>query len=185
MGREIRRVVPNWEHPRRPCEHSPWAGGCDDAKRNGGMCYRPLFDEDYENAANEWLAKNFAWERGEDPDRAKYEARTGERRYYWEWTDPPDRDYFRPKWLPEEMTWFQMYETVSEGTPVTPPFATKAEIVDYLVKYGDSWDQNRGDGGWLRENAESFVEHEWAPSAIGVITGDSYELKGPRDGIPQ
>jgi len=34
MGREIRMVPPGWEHPRRDCPHSPWAGGCSESKRS-------------------------------------------------------------------------------------------------------------------------------------------------------
>jgi hypothetical protein len=177
MGREIRKVIPNWEHPRTKCEHSPWNGGCDDAKRNGGLCLEPLYDNDYDTAATAWIAGLMKWESGEDPDREKYGD--GETRYYWEWNgSPPERRYYRPQWADEEATWFQGYETVSEGTPVTPPFATKAELVDYLVKHGDYWDQYRGDGGWSRRKAEQFVESEFAVSM--VIVGS--EIKMPRDG---
>jgi hypothetical protein len=77
-------------------------------------------------------------------------------------------------------TWFQVYETVSEGTPVTPPFATKEELVDYLVANGDFWDQHRGDGGWSRENAEAFVGAGFAMSlVVNTATGT---IKAPRDG---
>lgn len=63
-------------------------------------------------------------------------------------------------------TWWQVWETVSEGSPVTPAFATRAELVNHLVRNGDQWDQQRGDGGWSRESAESFVKTEWFPSMI-------------------
>ena len=74
-----------------------------------------------------------------------------------------------------EPTWWQVYETVSEGTPVTPPFATREELVEYLVENGDFWDQkNRAEGGslmpcdpWSRRNAEAFVMGSgWAPTMI-------------------
>lgn len=90
---------------------------------------------------------------------------------------PPDPDYYRP-WKDEDATWFQVWETVSEGTPVTPPFATKEELVDYLATKGDFWDQRRGDGPWVRTNAEAFVGSGWAPTLMvkdGVISA-------PRDG---
>jgi len=145
------------------------------------MCLRPLYDRDYESTAEEWIAGLVAWEAGDDPDRAEYGD--GETRYYWEWNgSPPERDGYRPKWTEEEATWFQMYETVSEGTPVTPAFATKAEIVDYLVTNGDFWDQYRGDGGWNRENAERFVETEFAMSMVTQLTSEGLEVKMPRDG---
>lgn len=84
----------------------------------------------------------------------------------WERTDPPAGD------------WWQVWETVSEGSPVTPAFATREELVDYLVGGGDAWDRKRSDGGWTRENAESFVSAAWAPSLISV----SGKAHAPRDG---
>ena len=60
------------------------------------------------------------------------------------------------------------------------PFATKAELVEYLVKNGDFWDQRRGHGGWERKNAEQFVEREFAISMM-VNTGTG-EIKMARDG---
>lgn len=88
---------------------------------------------------------------------------------------PPDPEYYRPDWKPEDCTWWQVWETVSEGTPVTPPFATKDELVDYLVANGDFWDQSRRREGcttmncepWSRKAAESFVHGSgWAPSMV-------------------
>lgn len=86
----------------------------------------------------------------------------------WEPTEPPAGD------------WWQVWETVSEGSPVTPSFATAEELIDYLVQYGDAWDQQRGDGGWKRENAEAFVKRGNAVSLV-VAGGKVYT---PRDGMP-
>lgn len=84
---------------------------------------------------------------------------------------------WKPK-QPPKGDWWQVWETVSEGSPMTPAFATCGELIDYLVANGDAWDQKRGDGGWSRENAESFVKAAWAPSMIG----HSGKLHAPRDG---
>lgn len=87
----------------------------------------------------------------------------------------------------EEPTHYQVYETVSEGTPVTPHFATKAELIDYLVEHGDAWDELRtkegrqASAGWNRDAATDFVEREWAPSMI--ITGGT--IYTPKDGMPK
>lgn len=157
MGREIRRVPPNWEHPRQPCKHSPWSGGCDEAKGNGGMCYQPLYDQSFEQAAKEWRDAYAAWERGERPSYWDDEDRA-ENRQFWEWYgEPPNREFYRPEWKEGEATWFQVYQTVSEGTPVSPPFATQEELIEYLVTYGDFWAQRRGEGGVSREAATAFV----------------------------
>lgn len=120
-------------------------------------CYRPLFDTPYIEAMNQWIIEHELWEKGEHPDQKNGEC--GEYRYYAQWArNPPDVEYYRPDWKPEEMTWFQVYETVSEGTPVTPPFATREELVDYLVTNGDYWDQYRdAEVPWSRKQAEAFV----------------------------
>ena len=95
----------------------------------------------------------------------------------------PDPDYYRPRWDESLAVGYQVYETVSEGTPVTPVFATKEELVEYLVKHGDAWDQKRGDGGWTRQNAERFVSAGHACSLTVERTADgTVDIKGPRDG---
>lgn len=170
MGREVRRVPANWEHPKveRP----------DHRLQRMVMDYQPMYDCPFGPAMDEWYAGWKAWERGERPDYASDESKDLP---FWEWEgSPPDPAYYRPDWKEGEATWYQVYQTVSEGSPVTPPFATQAELVDYLVANGDFWDQKRGDGGWSRENAESFVGDGWAPSLIGAAGS----LHAPRDGNP-
>jgi len=171
MGREIRRVPPNWGHPIKK-KYNPFKR-CEEEYR------QPMYDKDFDSEFQEW-AKNYnLWREGKHPDQQGKESRL--RMPFWEWEGgPPDPEYYRPNWEPEEMTWFQIYETVSEGTPVSPPFATQEELVTYLVEYGDFWDQKRGNGGWDRENAEAFVGRGWAMSMM-VNTGTG-EIKTARDG---
>ena len=58
-------------------------------------------------------------------------------------------------------SWYQLYEVVTLGTPVTPAFATQEELITYMSEYGDFW-INRGKF-WLgnkvytREAAEILV----------------------------
>ena len=174
MGREIRRVTPDWEHPKRECRHLP---PCQD-------CYQPLYDRDFDAAAGEWLEGLRKWEADEDGERTRAMREHGAQcRYFWEWGgSPPDRAHYRPSWTDAVRTHYQVYETVSEGTPVTPHFATKRRLVDYLVEHGDFWDQHRGHGGWLRANAERFVENQWAPSLIVLASAAGADIRGPRDG---
>ena len=165
MGREIRRVVPNWEHPKKETY--------DFIHQKKVENYQPMHDEPYIRAINEWIEGHQNWEEGRDLERENSGCR-----YYAEWAgNPPEIEYYRPYWDKGDMTWYQVYETVSEGTPVTPPFETKEELIEYLVKNGDFWDQHRGHGGWERKNAEHFVESEWAPS--GILVGG--QVKAPRD----
>jgi hypothetical protein len=153
MGREIRRVPPNYEHPKRVCVHR--------RRCEGGKCYQPQFEHSYEEAEKEWLDGQALWLKGEYPDQEPDCD-------YCEWAgEAPDREYYR-SYKDEEATWYQVYETVSEGTPVTPPFETQQELIDYLVNNGDFWGQQRFKEGWLaspgrskpgysREAAEKFV----------------------------
>ena len=122
MGREIRMVPPNYEHP-------------EVIRRNGQKGFQPMFDSKFEDAAEDWKA-------GERP--SYYSEEEGEPKpEFWEYHGmPPEREDYR-SWKDEDATWFQVWETVSEGTPVTPPFATKEELIDYLVANGDFWDQKR------------------------------------------
>jgi hypothetical protein len=169
MGREIRRVPPNWEHPTVK-KYNPWSHREEEN-------FQPLYNEPYGPAMARWIEEHQLWERGEHP--AQKDGSGKEYRYYAQWGGgPPDVEYYRPDWKQEEMTWWQVYETVSEGTPVTPPFATREELVEYLVANGDYWDQKRRKEGrslmpcepWTRKQAESFVFGAgWAPSLI--VTG--------------
>jgi len=141
MGREVRMVPPNWEHPK----DSEWWRA-----ERGDL--QPMFDEQYEAVRDRWIAGLIAHNRDENDG---YD--------FWEWEGgPPERVMFRP-WKDEEATWFQLWETVSEGTPVSPPFATRDELARYLAEHGDFWDEKRGAGGWGAERAKAFVLLGWAP----------------------
>ena len=156
MGRELRMVPPNYEHPKD----------------------KPMRNTTFEQASSEWKQEFAAWERGEYPGYADEESKRLE---FWEWHGmPPEREYYRT-YKDEDATWFQVWETVSEGTPVTPAFATREELVEYLVANGDFWDQSRRREGrslipcgpWDRDQATKFVFGSgWAPSLVvdsGVI----------------
>lgn len=156
MGREIRRVPPNWEHPRYTKDTAR-------NERDIGE-YMPMNDETFEEASREWKEGYAAWEAGTHESLSYYREQDRDTQY-WEYDSPPDRELCRPAFT-EEPTWFQVYQTVSEGTPVTPPFPTREALVDYLIAKGDFWDQNRGRGGYTRAQAEAFVRDEHAPSMV-------------------
>lgn len=163
MGREIRKVPPNWDHPK-------------DANYPDRL--KPMYDKTYESARRTWLDGLAAWEAGKDKDRETFRHDDGTPYEYWEWNgNPPDRDSYRP-WRDEDATWFQLWETVSEGTPVSPPFATKQELADHLAEHGDFWDH----AGWGKKRAEAFVMGDgWAPTMVvsdGVVmTGVEFVTK--------
>ncbi|MEO1658134.1 MAG: hypothetical protein AAFR65_10450 [Pseudomonadota bacterium] len=174
MGREVRRVPANWDHPKR--DHY------------GRVSSQPMYDEKIEDRLASWLA---------DFDRIRAGGLTDDEREWYpnglaDWMSdeaPPDPKYYRP-WADEDATWFQLWETVSEGTPVSPPFETAEELISYLAENGDFWDQKRchepdwaelwggtpGVSGWGRERAEAFVRAGWAPS-MAIIGGRVLDSK--------
>jgi len=169
MGREIRRVPPDWNHPRQQCKHSPWAGGCDDAKAHGVMCFVPLYDNDYHTAAREWIEGFDLWRKGEHPSQMESCP------YFWEYDSPPEEENYRDRaWTPEEATAYQVYETVSEGTPVSPVCKTLDALIAWLISQGHS-----------EHAAREFAKTGWAPSMVmhrtdaGITTAmdiDMYDL---------
>ena len=73
----------------------------------------------------------------------------------WEPIEPPTGDGY------------QVWETVSEGSPLTPVFATPGELADWCVANLDKRDGGTRDQ-WMR-----FIDAGWCPSAVvvdGVFT---------------
>jgi hypothetical protein len=148
MGREIRRVPLDWTHPR-------------DARGR----YQPMDDEAYEDAAARWLADCLAWSQGTTGTEEQRKSHP----YFWDWHGPPpNRAYYRPKWREETRVGYQVYETVTEGTPVSPVFKSKDELIAWLTAPIPADDQypDLSVQGMSSAQAERFVEAAWAPSFI-------------------
>jgi hypothetical protein len=158
MGREIRRVPPNWRHPKRNPDRNPY--------RHTGL--QPMYDCTFERRFAEWLEDFDRIRAGDLTDIQREVYPRGLADWLCDEGQPIDPDYYRP-WKDEEATWFQLWETVSEGTPVSPPFATKEELADHLAEHGDGgWGASRP-GGWGKERAYAFVMGDgWAPSMVLV-----------------
>ena len=105
MGREVRRVQANWQHP------------MDDRE-----IYTPLQDG-YEEDARGFLIK------------ANQEGLQEAVDYYGL---APDKNNYMPDWFESERTHYIMYENVSEGTPISPVFATPEELARWLADTGAS-----------------------------------------------
>lgn len=45
----------------------------------------------------------------------------------------PDADEYMPDWSDDQRTHFMMYEHTSEGTPISPAFATPEELARWLA----------------------------------------------------
>ncbi len=146
MGREVRRVPANWVHPKID-------------RGNGRLGYQPMHDRSYAVDAAEWKEALAAWERGERREENRHLE-------YWEYEGgPPDRAYYRPEWTEEERTHFQMYETTSEGTPISPVMATPESLARWLVDNNASAfaGQTASYESWLRVCLGGY-----APSVEGL-----------------
>jgi hypothetical protein len=80
--------------------------------------------------------------KGEGMDPAVKEA-------YDAWTETP---------VPEGPG-YQLWETVSEGSPISPVFPTEEAFIQYLVSRGST-----------RSAAESFAKSGWTPSMV-IVNG--------------
>lgn len=81
------------------------------------------------------------------------------------WSRPDDPDERMPDFdVPEDELGWCLYETVSEGTPCTPVFATAEELVEHLCTIGEDYYQEP----WDRRRAEAMVRSGWAPSGVSI-----------------
>lgn len=65
----------------------------------------------------------------------------------------PDPANYMPVFDVPDLGWC-LYETVTEGTPVTPVFASAGELVEHLTLGGEDWDQ----APYRRAAAEQLVQ---------------------------
>jgi hypothetical protein len=131
MGREVRKVVENWQHPK---------------KENGE--YKPLLRVNSYDSA----------------DGLQIEI---------EGCDVPDKNDYMPDWSEEEKTHYMMYENTSEGTPISPAFATPEDLAQWLS------DNNASAFGNMTASYEAWllmINKGSSPSMVfspkaGIISG--------------
>lgn len=137
MGREVRRVPADWQHPKNEYDR-----------------YKPLYPgEQYKDNADGFLEKANA--------EGLQEA--------IEWCgQAPNQNDYMPNWPASERTHYMMYEDTSEGTPISPAFATPEELARWLADTGASafGKETASYEGWLR-----VAQGGWAPSAVSVGCG--------------
>ncbi len=139
------------------------------AEYSGKEEFRPMYQQDFkevysdfEKDQKEWYQEYEAFENGK-----VFELTSKERIYskangniYEDWAGKPPSSPSPYGYMPKG-EWYQLFETVSEGTPLSPPFKTKEELVEWLVNNKDFWDRQ-----WTRPQAEGMVKSGWAPSGI-------------------
>lgn len=156
MGRKIRMVPPGWEHPK-------------DEKGN----YIPLLKGSYAQAAAEWDEGWAHWQRGEVEDysakdgaskwKPKPDSATDCARYTDYSGSRPSPDDYMPEFPEGTATMLMMYEDTSEGTPISPAFATPEELARWLADTGAS-----AFGGMTAtyEQWLATCNGAWAPSMV-------------------
>jgi hypothetical protein len=142
MGREVRMVPADWDHPRYTADNAPFS-------RAVGR-HIPMLGGSYDDAAAEFMEK------------ANAEGLEAAVDYYGE---PPKRDGYMPSWPDEQRTHFMMYEDTSEGTPISPAFETPEDLARWLADTGASSfaGQTASYEAWLR-----IANGGFAPSAVLV-----------------
>lgn len=117
-----------------------------------------MFNQSYIDAFTEWLTNHNLQLKGKHPDQLSYPAETKDLKYFAEWNgDPPAVERFNPHtWKKSDTPAYQVYENVSEGTPISPVFNHIKEVQRWVVEQG----------GLSPVAAAEFCELRWAPTAI-------------------
>lgn len=180
MSTELRRVPKDWQHP---SDHR-------DADRyESKLAYvpppfyrwRPLLDKDWATAEREWWRDRIA----HAVKRALYYLPSlfgwlePPSEVCWPWTleDHPRPRYldYRPRWQKRERTHYQLYEDVSEGTPISPVCATVDELVEWCAaQTKEVW---VGTQGMTRAEWQRFFERG-GYSMSGVFTPETGFVTG-------
>ena len=113
MGKEVRRVIKCWNHPK---------------DENGN--YKPLLGHSFTEKLKEWEEGKEQGDKGFKSswnDKNNWKPKeTDELEITFEecgFVKPKIEDYM-PEWTEKEKTHIQIYENTSEGTPVSPVFET-------------------------------------------------------------
>lgn len=151
MGREVRRVPEGWQHPR---------------DENGHFIPLLKAKETFEEKLRKWKIRKAAWDLGikinwED----KLSWRTKDEDYPFEDYDgsEPKREDYMPYWPEHMCTYLVMYETTSEGTPISPGFKTPEALADWLFRSRAS---AFGDMTATYEQWLATIKQGFAPSAV-------------------
>ena len=150
MGRKVRMVSADWVHP------------VDDSGR-----LIPLHGRPYGNEAAEWDEAWAKWQEGlceNYGDGEKWKPIDPKHRHmrYTDYAGPrPSPDDHMPDWPAEQRTHYMMYEDTSEGTPISPAFATPEELARWLADTGAS---SFGRSTATYEQWLPICKGGWAPS---------------------
>lgn len=159
MGREIRMVPPGWQHPKYPDDHcEPHLRGRFIPLHKGGFA---AADAEWNEGYAKWqdgFVKNYGegepWRERTPDDGPTYTLYAGGR---------PSPDEYMPEFPEGTATLLCMYEDTSEGTPISPSFATPEELARWLADTGAS---AFGDMTATYEQWLATCKSGWAVSAV-------------------
>lgn len=154
MSRGVRKVPEHWQHP-----------------KNDGGRFKALHDANFDDAAADWDKGQRDWSAGIHPDYADEENKLLS---YSEWAgDRPKRDDYMPSWTDAEKTHLMMYETTTEGTPISPAFKTPDELARWLFENNASafGRSTASYEAWLRVAKGGYAVSAVYTPATGLISG--------------
>jgi hypothetical protein len=158
MSRSVRRVPAHWVHPKDAHEQ-----------------YIPLHDgADYERRTREWDQEASKWQEGlqrsyTDPTAwVPIEADLQGITYAECAGDRPDPRDYMPQWPATQCTHWQMYEEVTEGTPVSPVCGSPEELARWLADHSAN-----AFAGTTVSYEEWLLLIRQGPTCSGVVTAES------------
>lgn len=154
MGRELRRVPADWEHPKNDSGH-----------------LIPLHDG-YNKQLREWHNGWRKWQEGMRSDfnggwQPLSDRETGMTYVQWAGKKPNQNDYM-PDWPESERTHFQMYEICTKGTPISPVMDSHENLARWLADTGAS---ACGNMTATYEQWLATIKAGWAPS-MAIVGGE-------------
>ncbi len=176
MGLEIRKVIEGWEHPTNQ-DNSRLFGHRDRIPPydpGAGKQWQPVFDRDWASAMRgyirEWInwyvRALIAWPLATLGllDLTSYSRLANPVRYGRFDGTRPNPFYYRPRWRKRRRTHLQLYETVSEGTPLSPPMPNGEALAGWLAEQNSVW---HGTDGMTKDEWLKFMARGgWAPSMV-------------------
>lgn len=152
MGREVRRVPPDWKHPKNKSGYIALLGSDYEDELQNWELHKSKWDE---GLREDFTKDHPAWKpRDEDELKMTFEGWNGKR---------PERSDYMPSWSESEKTHYQMYETCSEGTPISPVMKTPEELARWLA------DNNASAFGPMTATYEEWlctIRRGFAPSMV-------------------
>lgn len=201
MGLEIRRVKPDWEPPTEGRTNSSTREASQRySPDNGWEQWHPHYDTDWLSEWRRWQVGRIRWYLmrpliwlatmlGMFYMKSYGWPRWCSESYAGDCGGPPQWQSYRPRWSDKERTHFQLYETVSEGTPLSPPMPDVESLSQWCSEKRDIWP---GVGNMTYEDWLAFCRSGgWAPSLVstpehGLESGVEYvareERKAETDG---